>query len=62
MMTERTEDTFLLTALNNFHEHFPIKTNFTNRYYDKDSEFRETASIWIKKQPDGSINLKPILK
>ena len=57
MMTERTEDTFLLTALDFLNEHFPIKTNFTNRYYDEDSEFCETASIWIKKQPDGSINL-----
>lgn len=57
MMTERTEDTFLLTALDFLNEHFPIKTNFTNRYYDEDSEFTEAASILIKKQPDGSINL-----
>jgi hypothetical protein len=55
MMTDRTEDVFLLSALAFNHEHFPIKTNIVERYYHDDSDFQEIASIIVIKQPDGTI-------
>jgi len=57
MMTDRTEDVFLLSALAFNHQHFPIRTNIVERYSDDDCEFQEIASIFVTKNPDGTIDL-----